>query len=265
MSSTASARVDAFGLTHKGLVRKNNEDGFFISESLRVVAVADGMGGHAAGEVASRLALEAVEEASSKLEETSKEEALQSFDSLAASAHEKIYEYESEVPGAHGLGTTLLATFFDVEENRLFIHHIGDSRLYRMREGIITPLTHDHSLVFERYVDMGTMSREEARTHKHSNIISKVLGGGSPRAEEPDRVKTALEDGDLYLLCTDGLTDRFPEAHLARMLREYASSENRGTPEAKDSLKDALLTAALDGGGTDNITFVAVDYNVSSG
>ena len=227
--------VERAGATDVGRHRSTNEDSYL--ESPPVFAVADGMGGARAGEVASRIAVEAFD--SSRDEHAPPEEQLAA---VARAANSRIHRLAQEDESRAGMGTTLTAVM--VDDGEVATGHVGDSRLYRLREGELERLTTDHSLV-EELVKGGKISPESAENHPQRAIITRALG------PEPDvKVDTFTSrgrDGDVYLLCSDGLTAMVPERQLGDVLRASTSLQDGA---------DALIAAANERGGKDNITVV---------
>jgi PPM family protein phosphatase len=229
------AVVEEVGLTDVGRQRQSNEDSFF--ESPPVFAVADGMGGARAGEVASRMAVEAFGE---RGESGSDPEA--ELVSIARTANRRIYELARSDEAYRGMGTTLTAVVVGGRE--VTVGHVGDSRLYRLRDGELERLTTDHSLV-EELVKGGRIAPEEAETHPQKSIITRALGV-EPDVEV-DTLTCTARDGDVYLICSDGLTGMLSESEVADVLRSRGSLEEAARH---------LIDAANQAGGRDNITVV---------
>ena len=239
--------LDAFGSTNAGKVRKNNEDSLLTGEGKdeALFAVADGIGGFEAGEVASRIAISVLEDLApgESLERAVKEANRRIL--VAARGDEKL----------SGMGTTIVAARFSVgdragETASAEISHVGDSRAYLLRGGELAPVTEDHSLVAE-LVRSGDLTRVQASEHPQKNLITRALG-----AEDEVQVDTAVlpvETDDRVLLCSDGLTDMVPEAKVGELL---AAPDPQGAARA-------LVNAALDAGGADNVTVVVVDVKKS--
>jgi protein phosphatase len=231
----ALAIVEKASLTDVGRQRQGNEDSFL--EKSPLFAVADGMGGARAGEVASRVAVERLSEGGEA--DGSPEEHLAE---VTREANREIYEMAQDDSALAGMGTTLTAAL--VTGREVAIGHVGDSRVYRFRDGELERLTQDHSLV-EEFVRQGKLTPEEAENHPQRSIITRALG---PEPEvEVETYTHAAREGDVYLLCSDGLTGMVPEKRIAEILRE------------SDSLDDAahrLIDAANENGGKDNITAV---------
>lgn len=223
--------------TDIGKLRKQNEDAAWFDEARAVFAVADGMGGHLAGEVASRMAIEAVQ----RMARENERPGIAALREAVACAHETILAHAQDHIECAGMGTTLSVLWLG--ENYAYIAHVGDSRIYRLREGSLTQITQDHSLV-EELVRAGLITREQARTHPRRNIITRALG--THGENEPDMLVTDVQDGDVFLLCTDGLTGMVPDDEIERTLRDCGMEE----------AADRLLALALDAGGRDNVTLI---------
>lgn len=228
--------VDFAAASDVGRVRKANEDSYFVRSPLFVVA--DGMGGAQAGEVASKIAADAFQRPL--------DEALTPEKRMAATvkaANLEIHEKSVSDPNFQGMGTTLTALLLGDDE--LTIAHVGDSRAYRLRDGELTRLTQDHSLVGEM-VRRGAITEAEAEVHPQRSILTRALG---PEADvEVDTLSHGVKDGDLYLICSDGLTGMVDDARIA---------EELGSGKPMREVADALIRAANEGGGVDNITVIA--------
>ena len=231
--------------TDIGKLRKQNEDAAWFDESRAVFAVADGMGGHLAGEVASRMAIEAVQ----RMAKDNDVPGIAALRDAVAGAHETILTHAQSHIECAGMGTTLSVLW--LSRNYAYIAHVGDSRIYRLRAGSLSQITQDHSLV-EELVRAGLITREQARTHPRRNIITRALG--THGENEPDLLVTDVQDGDLFLLCTDGLTGMVTDAQIERILLE----------SDMEAAADALLAAALDAGGRDNVTLILCERRGAS-
>ena len=218
--------------TDVGRVRKGNEDSFTAQEPL--FAVADGMGGHQGGEVASSVALEILETGDGTLEE------------LVRRANDEVFRRAAQDPRLAGMGTTLTAIRRDGDVLRLA--HVGDSRAYLLRDDSIQRLTKDHTVV-ERLVDEGRLTSEEAEIHPQRSILTRALGVDD--SLQVDQGAIEPQPGDRLLLCSDGLTGMIDEEAITRILAEHADD-----PQAA---ADALVDAANAAGGQDNITAVVID------
>ena len=232
--------------THTGYVRSSNEDGYFVSADDGVFAIADGMGGHEQGEIASHLAINTVAAYRERLATAEASELANILYEAVQSANQSILTQSDEKDARARMGTTLIigALFGD----RLYFAHIGDSRLYLLRGNIFTQLTRDHSLV-QSMVDRGEISQDEAAIHPLRHQITRVVGGDEHIS--PEIASQALEEGDQILLCTDGLTGVVEPAQIKRLLSEDGSAQEKA---------DRLVQAALQAGGPDNITAVVIDY-----
>jgi serine/threonine protein phosphatase PrpC len=227
------AIVEKASLTDVGRQRQGNEDSFLEQEPL--FAVADGMGGARAGEVASKVAVEKL--GSSGDFDGSPEKHLAE---VTKEANREIYRMAQDDSALAGMGTTLTAAL--VTGREVAIGHVGDSRVYRFRDGELERLTQDHSLV-EEFVRQGKLTPEEAENHPQRSIITRALG---PEPEvEVETYTFAGRDGDVYLLCSDGLTGMVPEQRIAEVLRDAKSL---------DAAAHQLVEEANDNGGKDNIT-----------
>ena len=228
--------AEHFERTDTGRQRRGNEDAFYARAPL--FAVADGMGGAQAGEVASHLAVEVLEQGlpdgGGSVEERLRARVREANARIMASAQAD--------DARAGMGTTLTVAY--VGEDDLTVAHVGDSRLYRLRDGTFERLTDDHSLV-EELVRQGKLTPQEADEHPQRSIITRALG--AEEGVEADSTTWAGRDGDVYLICSDGLTSMIPEAHVAQILAEATSLAGAGR---------MLIDAANDAGGRDNITVV---------
>ena len=220
------------GASDPGRRRRRNEDSYVIDPPL--FAVADGMGGAQAGEVASKLAAGAVEARGADVEE------------LIQEANRRVHQRSIEDPNASGMGTTL--TVASVENGMVSIGHVGDSRAYLVRDGRLEQVTEDHSLVGE-LVRSGKLSAEEAETHPQRSVITRALG--TDPDVDVDMFPIETHPGDLFLICSDGLTTMVDDRKILQLVEEH-----RGDLQ---SLVKALIKAANRGGGEDNITVVAFD------
>jgi protein phosphatase len=234
--------LEPFGATDAGKVRTNNEDALLVGEGRdeTLFVVADGIGGFEAGEVASRIAVDVLREL----------EPGASFEAAIREANRRILAVGRGDERLSGMGTTIVATRFGGtrEEPVAEIAHVGDSRAYLLRGGSLRPLTEDHSLVAE-LVRSGDLTRDQAAEHPQKNLITRALG--AEEEVEVDTLVLPVEAGDRLLLCSDGLTDMVPEANIGEIL-----ADSPGDPEKPAR---TLVSAALDAGGSDNVTVVVVD------
>jgi protein phosphatase len=242
--------LEVAAVSNIGRVRHNNQDAFRIDVEHGVVIVADGMGGHKGGEVASRVAADAVLRglvANGDSAQAEPSAMLGRLGRLVEEANFALFRAVAAAPELHGMGTTLVAAVF--RNGHIYHAHVGDSRLYRWRGGLLEPLTRDHSLV-QTLLDRGVFeTREQARAAGvGNNILTRGLG--VEQKVEVELGSRPLEPGDLYLLCSDGLSGMVDDETIADVLAE------RG--EDLDHAADALLRLALDAGGVDNVTLVLV-------
>jgi len=225
-------------VTDVGRRRTVNQDSGYASS--RLLVIADGMGGAAAGDLASAEAMQVIQ----RLDAPLQGDALQALAGAVHRANERIAEVIEDDPSVNGMGTTLTAMLWYGEAFGLA--HIGDSRGYRLRDGELTQITTDHTFVQE-LVDQGQISREQAHHHPHRNLIMRVLVGGDDN--EPDLEVIEPRVGDRYMLCSDGLSD---------MIDDPAISEALGA-ENIDMAAVELVRRALEGGGSDNVTCVLAE------
>ncbi|SDT42848.1 protein phosphatase [Paenibacillaceae bacterium GAS479] len=230
-----------------GRIRMANEDRSWAgvtSGGLTLAIVADGMGGHQAGDVASQLAVDAFREAMEPLQAgISAEEAQQYLRAAIRRANEVVYDMASRNEQYHNMGTTVVAALF-VEESLLLIGHIGDSRAYRISSGAISLLSEDHTLVNE-LVRSGQISFEEAAHHPRRNVLTRALG--TDEEVELDLQVLDWNSGDMLLLCSDGLSGMVSDEEMLEVACSQASLEEKA---------DRLISMALAAGGDDNITVV---------
>lgn len=224
--------------THRGLIRDGNEDS--VHAGPRLLALADGMGGHAAGEVASGLMIAAL----APLDDDLDGDLLDRLEQALLRGNDAIARMAAESADREGMGTTLTAMLFD--GTRYGLAHVGDSRAYRLRHGELSQITRDDTFV-QALVDAGHITAEQARTHPRRSLIMQALTGGSVT---PTLVSGDAELGDRYLLCSDGLSDVVTEARIAEFLRSATSVEE---------CADQLIESALLGGGPDNVTVIVAD------
>lgn len=238
-------RLELASRTHTGLVRSLNQDYLQADAQLGIVMLADGMGGHRGGEVASKAAVEAAFE---DLLPAQREDRADDMESLlrvghaAEVANKTLLKLGELDPRLRGMGSTLVLALF--RNHRIYYAHIGDSRLYRVRFGRMRRLTHDHTLI-QRMIDDGVfLNRSEAReAGVRDNVLIRSLG--MEKQIDVDVGDALVEGGDTYLLCSDGLHGLISDHDIARILRDP-----KGSLEAQ---ADALVDAALQAGGSDNI------------
>jgi len=269
--------VRSFGLTDPGKIRRTNQDQFLVAtlrkaleirytslpskpvqfsdDQCHLFVVADGMGGHSGGEEASALAIASIEAFMlatfkwfEQLHGKGQEMLLADFQAALCEANTWVLAKAAVNPELHGMGTTLTLAYS--HNDMLFVAHVGDSRCYLFRQGVLYRLTRDHTLV-EEMVRRGHLSAEEAATHQWRHVITNVVGGDSPGVTVEVN-KMRLEVGDAVLLCSDGLTNMVPDEEIAGILQAEASAERAC---------DRLLLRANEEGGTDNITVVLACFD----
>jgi len=235
---TCAARTDV------GLIRSGNEDNYLMVPEKGTFIVADGMGGHAAGEVASEMAVRIVAQDLGSFRGLSPDEAATRMIQAIRDANSAIYERTLSEHDKRGMGTT--ATVLVLHSNRYLLGQVGDSRGYLMRDGVFHQVTKDHSYVQEQ-VDAGYLTPEQARTHPYSNVITRCVGASGDVT--PDLFSGVVRAGDVFLLGSDGLTGMLEDDVLATVL------QSAGTPE---KWVDRLVSEANRRGGLDNITVIIV-------
>ncbi len=236
-------RLVATGDTNVGQVRKGNEDALLVRDS--VYAVADGMGGHLAGEVASATALEPVEQLDGRIFQDDAAAVTALRDAVVA-ANQRVSQLAQENPDYRGMGTTLTAAL--VEGRRLHVAHVGDSRAYLLRDGQFSQLTDDHTLV-QHLIDEGQITQEEAANHPQRSVVTRAIGVSED--VDVDSMSLELVPGDQLLLCSDGLTGVVEDQRIARTLMEG---------DDPDEAVATLIDLANEAGGPDNITVLLLRY-----
>ncbi len=256
-------RLKFAGLTDVGRTRENNEDNFFISGSEPLCIVADGMGGHNSGEVASAFAIRTVREFYDRTLLSPEAEAEfrnkvpawpfkrrspehveeRRIVQAALLANKVVHEYATSHEEYRGMGTTLIGAYFI--ETGMYLVHIGDSRAYRIRGRQVERMTRDHSLADE-YVAMGILKPEEVQFFPYKNVVTRAIG--LQPTVEPEVNFVTIQPDDIFVLCSDGLTDPLDDNTIARIV-----DENRHDLE---QAARALVDAANEAGGPDNITVV---------
>lgn len=241
------------GRSDSGRQRDHNEDSLLAIPEAGLFAVADGMGGHEAGEVASALALSALQEALAprvKLPAALQAPALEALAEGVRVANRRVFEAGRHRPADARMGTTLVTAL--LENGQVVLASVGDSRIYRVRDGKLDQLSRDHSLVGE-LVARGEMTPEEARHSPHKHVITRALG--MQPAVEVDAWSEALQSGDLFLLCSDGLTDEVTDPEILEALLAGGSD--------LEAACQALIDLANRRGGRDNITALLVRYEAA--
>lgn len=232
--------------TDVGRIRAGNEDSLYADadQERGLFIVADGMGGHAAGEVASEMAVQIVARDLTDVRDVSQETAGPRMAEALKAANRAIYERTIEEADKQGMGTT--ASCLMMGQGRYLIGHIGDSRVYLLRDGVFRQVTKDHSYVQEQ-VDAGFLTPEQARYHPYSNVITRCVGANA--AVEADILTGDIQSGDVFLVASDGLTGMVEDPQLKKIM------ESQQTPGA---MVAAMITEANRRGGLDNITAIVV-------
>ena len=248
-----AGKVEICGLTDVGRKRTHNEDTIGSDSDLGIAVLADGMGGYKAGEVASAIAVEEILGAlrsglkAGKSGEIDEETGYTTESLLVKDAIEKanetIYYAAQSQPRCAGMGTTVVAAAF--YDDRMTIAHVGDSRLYRLRDGELEQVTSDHSLLQE-LIDKGFYTPEEAKQSLIKNLVTRALG--IEASTSPDVQEEVVLPGDVYLLCSDGLTDLVEDSEIGATLQEFSGD----LPNAAKS----LIEQANERGGKDNISVI---------
>ncbi len=236
--------ITCAGDTHVGVVRSGNEDSFKVDLSGGLFVVADGMGGHAAGEVASEMAVEIISKELGSLRGLADGAAFERVRHAIRAANQAIFERTLAEADKRGMGTT--TTVLVLGAHRYVIGQVGDSRAYLFRGGQFLQITKDHSYVQEQ-VDAGLLTADQARTHPYSNVITRCVGANEDVV--PDVYFGTLEQGDVLLVASDGLTGMLEDDQLAKII------ESDSTPELVVS---RMIAEANRHGGLDNITAIVV-------
>jgi protein phosphatase len=227
----------------QGKIRESNEDSYVANGDHAVFLVADGMGGHAAGEIASQIAAAAVEEAILQREPGVEMQELMTL--AVESANERVFDTQRVKTEFSGMGSTLtVLTFLD---ERYYVAQVGDSRAYLFRDGILSQLTQDHSVVWALF-ESGVLSKDDISRHPQKNLITRSIG--THPEVEVDLLTDEVSAGDVYLLCSDGLTDVLTDEDIQR-----AMEDGEGNPQ---KISQTLIREANSGGGPDNITVIVV-------
>lgn len=238
--------MDTFSITDTGRLRNSNQDCLFCEEDAvgkfpNLFLVADGMGGHKAGDLASRLC---IDEIVKQIRDSQARTPVSAFEQAISVANACVYERSMEDFELAGMGTTIVGAM--IENKTAYIVNIGDSRLYRLHDKL-EQITVDHSLV-EEMVQSGEIQKEEMRTHPNKNIITRALGTGN--LVRPDCFEVKVEEGDVLLLCSDGLTNMVDDHDIEEIVKRH-----------KEDMKLAgenLVRQANEAGGKDNISVILV-------
>ncbi len=248
-------KLTSAGRTHVGMKRAHNEDSLRLFREENLFIVADGMGGHASGEVASQMSVETLAEffrATAeddeitwpyKMDKGQRYEENRVVTGIKLS-NRRIHEAAARDAKLKGMGTTIVVTFF--VDGVCYIGHVGDSRVYRFRDGQLAQLTEDHSLLND-YIKMRQLTPEEIEAFPHKNVIVRALG--MKDSVQVDIMHEPAREGDVYLLCSDGLSGMISDEQMAHILRDGGDL---------DAQCEALIDGANEAGGTDNITVILV-------
>lgn len=240
-------QLNTFGISDIGLVREHNEDVWAAYPERGLFLLADGMGGHAAGEVAARGAVDHVYELVKQWhppKQIMPDEAVSFFHDLLKKVNTFVYQKGQENPSLSGMGTTLCLLY--LLPAHAIIAHVGDSRIYRFRENHLEQLTEDHSLIAE-LISLGAMKADESETFPYKHILTRAIGTHS--LVEPTVNYLTIKPNDCFLLCSDGLTNMISDSDIERVLTSHSSLEESGS---------ALVGLANASGGIDNITLMLV-------
>jgi serine/threonine protein phosphatase PrpC len=246
-------------LSDTGRKRSANEDSYQVDGELNLFVVADGMGGHAAGEVASKIAVESIHDF---IKTTGNDRDITwpyEFDetlsmagnrlkSAIQTAHARVLEVTSQKKEFQGMATTVVSIL--VENGKAQVAHVGDSRAYLVREGKLIQLTSDHSWVNEQ-LRTGAISSQQARNHPYRNIVTRALGGPNP--VDVDVMEEEMKDGDIILLCSDGLNTMISDEQILEIVSRNHDDLDKGCQE--------LIDTANENGGEDNVTAILVKFS----
>lgn len=251
------ARVTMAGLSDKGLRRSVNQDHIGFNQELGIAVLADGMGGHRAGEVAAQMAVETVLDELQKLMlqqipgSITSSQLLEFLSHTISDSNRSIYQAAEADEDHKGMGTTLVAAV--IEGSVLHVGHVGDSRLYLYREKTLTRITKDHSLV-QDLIDKGFYTEDEARDANVGHVVTRALG--SKHDIEVDTLQQELLEKDLLLMCSDGLTDMVPEWQIAEVIADHGND--------LELVAKKLVSLANSYGGRDNISIILTQLNTES-
>lgn len=247
-------KIKASGLSDIGLVRQNNEDVWSVVPECQLYVLADGMGGHQAGEIAAREAVNSLCQLIKKTftqpkQNKSFQEACLALEHAIETVNSVIFRMGRQYPDLRGMGTTLCC--LQVFAEGAIIAHVGDSRIYRVRDGLIELMTKDHSLLSE-LVELGQISEQNTAEFMYKNILTKAVG--TEPSVKPTVVTAEIKSGDIFLLCTDGLSDMLALKDIELMINSY---------ESIDESAKALVEESNERGGLDNVTVLLVKIEES--
>lgn len=240
-----SISIQAAGLSNQGLVRDQNEDRFVIDQSIGCYLIADGMGGHQAGEVASQNVANIVSKKIARDESKTRLEPARIIEDAIVAAHQTIRKESRKTLTRQGMGSTVVIAWQPPESEFLWVAHVGDSRAYLHRGGEFIQLTEDHT-VFNQARHAGLLGLDPL-TYPPRSVLSQALGASDVIA--PDISRINIQGGDILLLCSDGLTDMVADEQISSLI------SSGGDP---DELCQKLIQAALDHGGKDNVTTIVL-------
>ncbi len=249
-------KVRIAGCTDTGARRQHNEDHIGYNQELGIAVLADGMGGHQSGEIASHMAVESVLEKLRLLAESKNSSSitgsqlLEFVSNTISHSNSMIFQASEALEEHRGMGTTLVAAYID--GNRMVAGHVGDSRLYLFRNQQLQRVTRDHSLV-QDLIDKGFYTEEEAKAASVGHIVTRALG--TKAQVEVDTVEHDLQDGDILLLCSDGLSDMVADWHIEEVLSESKTD--------LESTAQYLVDLANRNGGKDNISVILIQVSVT--
>ena len=243
--------VEVFGLSDVGCIRELNEDcycicGFGDNSERGFCILADGMGGHNAGEVASQNAVKLIAEEMNRLLESGEKEIPGQLSRAVSAANTGVYTMASENPIHRGMGTTVVTAFID--DGTAYVANVGDSRAYAVRDDEIVQITTDHSVVSELLM-RGTITKEEARLHPQKNIITRAVG--TDKSVRTDIFEYNYSPGDVMIICSDGLSTMLDDNRILEIIKSKKTSEDT---------VNSLIAAAKDEGGLDNITVICIRF-----
>lgn len=243
--------VEVYGLSDVGCIRELNEDcycicGFGDNSERGFCILADGMGGHNAGEVASQNAVKLIAEEMNRLLESGEKEIPGQLSRAVSAANTGVYTMASENPIHRGMGTTVVTAFID--DGTAYVANVGDSRAYAVRDDEIVQITTDHSVVSE-LVMRGTITKEEARLHPQKNIITRAVG--TDKSVRTDIFEYNYSPGDVMIICSDGLSTMLDDNRILEIIKSKKTSEDT---------VNSLIAAAKDEGGLDNITVICIRF-----
>lgn len=243
--------VEVFGLSDVGCIRELNEDcycicGFGDNSERGFCILADGMGGHNAGEVASQNAVKLIAEEMNRLLESGEKEIPGQLSRAVSAANTGVYTMASENPIHRGMGTTVVTAFID--DGTAYVANVGDSRAYAVRDDEIVQITTDHSVVSE-LVMRGTITKEEARLHPQKNIITRAVG--TDKSVRTDIFEYNYSPGDVMIICSDGLSTMLDDNRILEIIKSKKTSEDT---------VNSLIAAAKYEGGLDNITVICIRF-----